>query len=253
MKDWFKIEAIDSGTYAISEYGHIEETHSYLVLGAERAALIDTGLGVSDILAAVRQLTELPVCVLTTHAHWDHIGGHGLFEHIAAHELEAGWLSGSFPLPPDTVRSLLTAGLRRRPEGFDAAKYGVYCGGATQLQRDGDVFELGGRRLRVLHTPGHSPGSCCYFEEERGYLFTGDLAYRGRLDAFYPGTDPIAFKASLERAGETGARRILPGHHELDVPADILARAARAFGELENRGSLGSGREFYFGDFSIKA
>ncbi len=168
MKDWFKIEAIDSGTYAISEYGHIEETHSYLVLGSERAALIDTGLGVSDILAAVRQLTELPVCVLTTHAHWDHIGGHGLFEHIAAHELEAGWLSGSFPLPPDTVRSLLTAGLRRRPEGFDAAKYGVYCGGATQLQRDGDVFELGGRRLRVLHTPGHSPGSCCYLKRREG-------------------------------------------------------------------------------------
>ena len=55
-----------------SEYGHWEEPHSYLLLGEERAVIIDTGLGVADIRKKVEQLTDLPVSVVTTHVHWDH-------------------------------------------------------------------------------------------------------------------------------------------------------------------------------------
>ncbi len=74
---WFTVERVDADTYAVSEYRHWEEPHCYLLLGRERAALIDTGLGVGDIRAVVERLTDLPVTVLTTHVHWDHIGGHG--------------------------------------------------------------------------------------------------------------------------------------------------------------------------------
>ena len=55
MGDWFTIEPLDGDTFAISEYRHWEETHCYLLLGTERALLIDTGLGVADIGAVVRQ------------------------------------------------------------------------------------------------------------------------------------------------------------------------------------------------------
>ena len=82
MKDWFTVEKIDEDTYAISEYQHWEETHCYLLCGTKRALLIDTGLGVANIKEVVDKLTMLPIFVVTTHVHWDHIGGHQYFENI---------------------------------------------------------------------------------------------------------------------------------------------------------------------------
>ncbi len=84
-KNWFTVEPIDRDTFAISEWKHWEETHSYLLRGSDRAVLIDTGLGVSDIKQVVDSLTSLPIQVVTTHVHWDHIGGHGHFRDIAVH------------------------------------------------------------------------------------------------------------------------------------------------------------------------
>ena len=73
MADWFTVEMIDKDTFAISEYKHWEETHCYLLSGTEKAVLIDTGLGVANIKEIVDSLTTLPVLVVTTHVHWDHI------------------------------------------------------------------------------------------------------------------------------------------------------------------------------------
>lgn len=66
----------------------IEETHCYLLCGTKRALLIDTGLGVANIKEVVDKLTTLPIFVVTTHVHWDHIGGHQYFENIGVHILE---------------------------------------------------------------------------------------------------------------------------------------------------------------------
>ena len=76
MADWFTVETIDKYTFVISEYKHWEETHCYLLCGTEKAVLIDTGLGVANIKDIVDSLTTLPVVVVTTHVHCDHIGGH---------------------------------------------------------------------------------------------------------------------------------------------------------------------------------
>ena len=99
MDSWFTVEPNDGETWAISEYRHWEETHCYLLRGSERAVLIDTGLGVGNLERVVRNLTELPVLVLTTHAHWNHIGGHRQFEQFAVHWAEKDWVTGGFPLP----------------------------------------------------------------------------------------------------------------------------------------------------------
>ena len=106
MDNWFTVEEIDSDTYAISEYRHWEETHCFLLCGTEKAILIDTGLGVANIKKVVENLTTLPVTVVTTHVHWDHIGGHKYFSNIAVHEAEQEWLS-SFPIPLQVVKSNL--------------------------------------------------------------------------------------------------------------------------------------------------
>lgn len=97
MDGWFTVETIDDETFAISEYKHWEEVHSYLLIGRERAVLIDSGLGVSNIKNVVANLTALPVLVVTTHVHWDHIGGHSLFNDVAVFETEKDWLAASSP------------------------------------------------------------------------------------------------------------------------------------------------------------
>ena len=86
MDNWFTVEKIDLNTYSISEYKHWEETHCYLLIGTEKALLIDTGLGISNIKLVVDKITKLPLEILSTHVHWDHIFGHEFFENIAVYE-----------------------------------------------------------------------------------------------------------------------------------------------------------------------
>ena len=253
MDDWFTVEAIDAQTFAISEYKHWEETHCYLLCGRERAVLIDTGLGVSNIKRIVDGLTELPVTVITTHAHWDHIGGHRYFDTIAVHEAEKDWLSVRFPIPLQVVRRNLTKLPCDFPADFDLDAYRVFQGMPQKILRDGDWLELGGRGLRVIHTPGHSPGHCCFYEPGRNYLFSGDLIYQGCLYAFYPTTDPQLFYRSVKRVRGYEIAKILPGHHQLHIPLSLLDEIEAGFAQIERSGQLRQGNGlFEFGDFQIQ-
>ncbi len=253
MNDWFTVEKIDNQTFAISEYGHWEQTHCYLLLGANRAALIDTGLGVSNIREIVKSLTELPVLAVTTHAHWDHIGGHGLFGETAVHEAEESWLFGGFPLPLSVVRANLMKEPCAFPKGFDSDDYRVFQGKPSRLLKDGDEIGLGGRKLSVIHTPGHSPGHICLFERERGYLFTGDLVYMGCLYAFFPSANPADYMASVGKILGLGAKRLFPGHHSLAVLPELAGRVYDGFKSIEKQGRLSQGQGmFEFGGFGIR-
>lgn len=252
MNNWFTVEEIDVDTYVISEYKHWEETHCYLLCGKKQAVLIDTGLGVSNIKQIVDKLTNLPILVLTTHAHWDHIGGHQYFDRIAVHEEEKAWISCKFPLP----LALVKENLMKQPCVFDPTfnidDYRIFQGIPQIILHDGDCLDLGGRVIMVIHTPGHSPGHCCYYEPQREYLFSGDLIYRGTLDAFYPTTNPQQFYESIRRLKNLRIRKILPGHHQLDVPVSLIGSIEEGFRKLEEKGRLiqGSGM-FDFGDFQI--
>lgn len=249
--DWFTIDQVDEQTFILSEYRHWEETHCYLLIGGRRALLIDTGLGICNIDEPVRKLTDIPVIAAATHIHWDHIGGHKFFPDFYAHQAELSWLQGAFPLPVKAVRAMV---LDRcdPPEDFDINTYEIFQGTPARLLRHGDMIDLGGRSIQVLHTPGHSPGHLCFWEAERGYLFTGDLVYQGTLFANYPSTDPDAYLASLERAAQLPAGRIFPGHHSLDIQPEMTERMRNAFRELKAEGKLrhGSG-VFSYGDWAV--
>ncbi len=252
MDDWFVTEKIDEDTFAISEYRHWEETHCYLVCGAKQAVLIDTGLGIANIKNIVDSLTDLPVTVVTTHVHWDHIGGHKYFDDIAVYESEHDWLAVKFPIPLEVVKRNLTCQLCDFPKDFNLDRYQIFQGEPQKALHDGDVLDLGNRQLTVFHTPGHSPGHCCFYEAERKYLYSGDLLYQGCLDAFYPTTDPLAFWNSVKRVQLLDVLRILPGHHSLSVSADLINKVEKAFSELYSKGKLQQGNGvFDFGEFQI--
>ncbi len=252
VEGWFTVETIDAGTFAISEYRHWEETHCYLLLGRDRALLIDTGLGVGNIRAVTDRLTHLPMTAAVTHAHWDHMGGLGDFDDIAVHRAERGWLAERFPLPLAAVKSSLTARPCGFPANFRLEDYQLYRGEPDRLLEDGDRLDLGGRAVTVLHTPGHSPGHCCFYEPDRGYLYAGDLIYSGCLDAFYPTTDPELFRQSVKKIRALDVKRVLPGHHRLDIPTSLVAEIDGAFDRLEAGGRLiQGGGIFAFDGFQI--
>lgn len=251
MADWFTIEKIDSTTYAISEYKHWEEVHSYLLIGTRSALLIDTGLGVANIKTVVDGLTALPVIVATTHVHWDHIGGHGYFKDIAVHEAEKEWLS-NFPIPLEVVNRNLLKEPCEFPADFNPAEYRIFQGTPTRVLRDGDVLDLGNRFVQVVHTAGHSPGHCCFYEQDRKYLYSGDLIYQGCLDAFYPTTDPVLFMQSVEKVRSLKVEKILPAHHLLDNSVSLIEEISEAFRELYQKNGLKQGSGIFdFGKFQI--
>ena len=113
-------------------------------------------------------------------------------------------------------------------------------------------MDLGDRTLKVIHTPGHSPGHCCFYEQERKYLYSGDLIYSGCLDVFYPTTDPEAFLQSVKKIQVLEIKKILPAHHQLNIPVNIINRIETGFSKLADEGKLKHGGGIFdFGDFQI--
>lgn len=251
MKDWFTIDQIDANSYIISEYRHWEETHCYLLNGSKRSLLIDTGLGICNIYDQIINLTDKPVTAIATHIHWDHIGGHRYFPDFYAHAAELAWLDGGFPQPLETIKKYVVDRCDL-PGDFDIDNYAIFQGRPTRVPHGGETIDIGGRRVEVLHTPGHAPGHMCFWEPACGYLFTGDLVYKGTLMANFPSTDPSAYLRSLESVAALPVTRVFPAHHTLDIQPEILTRMRDSLRQLnaDRRLQHGSGI-FDYSDWSI--
>ena len=79
---WFEVYIISAGVYAIYEPHQSEETISYLIVGHDKAILFDTGMGIRDIKQVVNYVTRVPVIVLNSHTHEDHVGGNWQFDTV---------------------------------------------------------------------------------------------------------------------------------------------------------------------------
>ncbi|MEO3944889.1 MBL fold metallo-hydrolase [Gorillibacterium sp. CAU 1737] len=254
---WYTITPLDPATYAISEYGHWEKVHSFLLIGKEKAVLIDTGLGISKMKPITDQLTHKPIDVVTTHVHTDHIGGHGEYERIYVHAGDRSWLAGGIQgLSIEQIRRDISRDITiPTPPDFDPSRYTPYQGEPTGLLEDGDRIELGDRSLQVLHTPGHSPGHLCFFDETNGYLFTGDLLYdQTPVYAFYPSTNPTDLVSSLERiAGIPEVTRIFGSHNTLGLSPTLLEEVKRAAHFLKEHDLVHFGTGIHrFNGFSVQ-
>ena len=236
---WFTVKQIDDTTFAISEYGHWEKVHSYLLIGEEKAALIDTGLGIDNIKRITDQLTNLPIIVLTTHVHWDHIGSHGEFKNIYVHKDEEKWLiNGIKKLPIEQIRKDVSRDITiPTPKEFNPDTYKPFKGIPTGLLNDRDEIELGNRKLIIYHTPGHSPGHISIFDNRTGYLFTGDLLYdETPVYAFFPTTDPVELVQSLKKISKiSNVTKIFGGHNTIGLDPNILHEVENAVEELEKK------------------
>jgi glyoxylase-like metal-dependent hydrolase (beta-lactamase superfamily II) len=247
---WFSVEILDETTFGIGEYGQWMKVHSYLFLGEKKAVLVDTGLGVGNIRTIVESITDLPVHVITTHAHWDHTGGNHLFESYSAHELEKDWIEQSGDRDRKEIADWLIKDpfTKEPPPEFDRDQFRPFNGKVELLHKDGDVFDLGGRHLEIIHTPGHSIGHVSVYEEASGYLCTADLLYQGVLLAGLTYSNPNDYHNSLKRLKVLpNIKKLLPGHGRQDIDNELLDEAIEGFDDLENKGllKLGSGLHKY--------
>jgi glyoxylase-like metal-dependent hydrolase (beta-lactamase superfamily II) len=253
---WFEVALMEPGVHLISEPGHV---NSWLVEGSSSALLFDTGLGVANIRRVAEEITPKPLLVVNSHHHFDHTGGNRLFEEFAIHR--AGGPLVSRPSPPelapeymayakrlldawgpyreadDLYFHLLTAErmIRPFPNGFDPAGYRIVPSVPARLLDDGDVLDLGGRKLQVLHTPGHSPDCICLFDEAGGLLFGGDTINTGPIYAHLEESDLQTFASSTARlaAMADGFRRVFVCHFlRYDEPAVLVREIADGFKTL---------------------
>lgn len=196
--NWFITQQVGHGIFLILEPGHVQ---SFLVCGSKKAVLIDTGMGFADIRPVIRSLTSLPVTVINTHWHFDHIGGNALFNNIGISLHDSASLTR--PLSNSLLRSLyidpcLKDGICLPPE-FDPDTYAIQSPEPSFFMADGDVVDLGDRKLYVISTPGHTKGSLSFLDSKTQSLFCGDLVYDGTLYVHFKESDLGQYLDSLER------------------------------------------------------
>lgn len=256
MDDWFHVGEIADGVWQLTEPGHV---CSWLVAGSRRAALIDTGCGIAPIRPVVERLTSLPVTVVNTHHHFDHVGGNAEFDAIAIHPLGEAGLRVAPPAELlDAYRAysedMLAAyesyadadaryfhllrdadRVRPLPGSVLDGSWRIAASTATELISEGDEIDLGDRALGVLHTPGHSPDCVSLDLIGERLLFGGDTVNTGPVYAQLPGSEPARLAASLERlaAGADAWDRVLCSHFmRTEVGPDHLTAQVAAFAAL---------------------
>jgi len=189
IDDYFLVESLDDHTFAIGEPRYYQGNYSYLLIGSERALLFDAGSGLRDITPIVRSLTSLPVTVLPSHLHFDHVGAVGRFDRTAmpdSSQLRERLVGGELTL---TRYEYLGALDRHAPPHFRVDDW----------WSDGQDVDLGERTVTILHTPGHTPTSVSVWEPRLGRLFVGDFLYPGELYAFLPGASLAAYAQTSRR------------------------------------------------------
>ena len=228
IDDWYAVEAIDPQTFAINEPKSSQYNTSYLIVGDTRALMLDAGSG--ERPAGSRSMREVaeqyagkkPITLILSHFHYDHIADAATFDGVTLidrPDIRANITDQVFTITPweslDTEWRLLNV---------------------TALISDGEVIDLGGRRLTLLNVPGHATESLVLLDRSRNQVFTGDFVYRhlGGIIAFATGADLVAYKANSARLLElTNADTLFFGAHGIPrFGRDWLTLLDRELGKI---------------------
>jgi len=215
---WFTIQEVGSGIRVISDHG---ADNLYLIEGSDSAMLVDTGLGTADLASFVKKLTSKPLIVVNTHGHPDHAGSNYQFEKVYLH-------------PADSA----AARLCNLPEARAASSKNMQQGNAPDDNElfkgkpfntrmipvfEGHLFRLGGRTIKVIEAPGHTPGEICLLDIENKLLFTGDNN-NVLVWLFLQNCKPLhEYLSTLEKQAKMISQftTIFPGHGT-PLPADFI-------------------------------
>ena len=215
---WYSVYRIHDWLYALYEDGQYDEALMYLAIGDERAAVIDGGTGIGRLDKLVEELTDKPYFLLLTHTHNDHIGGCEDFDEIAVFDDEMSRESSANGLGRDKMGEMLEPGavIKPLPEDFDPDNFYAPPYKVTHWLRDGEIIDLGDRKLEVIYTPGHSSDHSCLLDRNSRYLYTGDIYYTGGVTSYLPGGNLDDFVESCRRLVDLMPYYdyLMPAHNE---------------------------------------
>jgi glyoxylase-like metal-dependent hydrolase (beta-lactamase superfamily II) len=165
---------------------------------SEDAVVVDPGFSPGEVHAMLSAASKVPVAVLATHAHADHVG-------------EAGAFAGEMPLYVHEADAVAFTDELAWGAGFENPLAPVQD---LRSIGDGDVLRLAGLEIGVHHTPGHTPGHCAFRVDADVALCSGDLVFAGSIGrSDFPNSDPSAMQASLQWfLGLPDAIPVLTGH-----------------------------------------
>lgn len=186
MKDsnFFKCKKINEGTTLIIGPGKV---YCYLLEGENKALLIDTLCGIGNIAEYCRELTDLPVIVANTHGHFDHVAGNFVFEEVYIHpeDVDMMYKMCTVEAREDYVRNQQAK--FNEPMEWNASDVAETKPIRCIPIKDGFKFDLGGRNVEVIETPGHTRGSVCFLDKEHRQLFAGDSCNTNTIIFAIPG------------------------------------------------------------------
>jgi glyoxylase-like metal-dependent hydrolase (beta-lactamase superfamily II) len=229
---WFGVYRLIDTVYAIYEDGQFEEVISYLVIGGEKAALIDTGSGIGDIKKLVKGITDLPVMIVNTHTHGDHIGGNHQFSEVFAFETDFSRHRAKNGQSKEQMGHYLEGDMvwKPFPDYFDAETWKIHPFKVTRWLKEGDVIDLGGRTLEVIHMPGHSPDSVCLLDRENKLFWTGDSFYPAPIYIYSPTSNLDQFIASFAKMVRLMPHYewVMPSHNEPKIEKHLIKECYNA-------------------------
>lgn len=205
---------------------------SYLIVGPERAMLIDTGFGVGDLKGLVAELTGgMPLVVVNTHAHPDHSSGNCQFDRVYCHEYTVPQLERT--RNPHIWDQLFDEHGRPIWTEFDRNDIVPFQEYEIVGRPDGHIFDLGGgHAVELIHTAGHTAGHCMFLDKTSRLLFAGDdvISMRISIGGARP-DDPFREWATVRRYRDQMARLaarldefdyVFPGHFVYDLENHVI-------------------------------
>ena len=231
--DWFKVKEIENDVFIIEETGYVQ---SYLINGETNSLLIDTGMGFQNIQVAIESIAKGPVTVVNTHWHFDHIGGNALFDHIGIADCEIKFIEHGVSneallgiLGLDSENSLTL------PKGFIPENYQIEGAKASFSIKDGDIFNVGKRKVEAIATPGHTRGSTSFLDRHSRSLITG-LVSRDSFYAHFEESNVNSYIYSLEKviSRSDEFEKLLPIHGPFPLPKSFLNEVLSAFMKIDS-------------------
>lgn len=240
-QNWYEVYRLPGNVLGICEPNQFQEVNFFLIPGSERALLLDTGMGICPVKPLIEELYPGEVVVVNSHFHFDHIAGNHNFKAVYAFDDPYVRRVAAEGLPKEALGNQLEEIMFRYgyPEGFSPDSFRIPPYHMIPVQ-DGDVFDLGDRKLTVYHTPGHSHDGIMLFDEENRLLFTGDTFYPGALYAHFDNDEFGKFSmadyiASFERMSELIPRLdyLMCSHRDFTAPPVKLKEAANALKAID--------------------
>lgn len=210
-----KTRQLNPHIFAMDDAG---ESVGYLVVGERKALVIDTMNGYEDVRAVARSVTDLPLMVVNTHGHCDHISGDIYFDEVYIHPLDME-LARQHAQFEELVRIMEERGLRMPP---------------LRPIRHGDVIDLGGLTVEVVHLPGHTQGSILLLLREDRVLFTGDAINTHLWLQLEESSSPLDYLHTLDGVMylKDRADYILHGHLPQFLPISHMDRLREGMMQL---------------------